>query len=93
MDLGKCDSGLVEALESDPDQTEQSLAVFVHLVAEPTAEQFRILAQVGAAPVRKGRRSARVVLSPRGVDLLSDQPWVRALTLSAPMHPLSVAAS
>jgi hypothetical protein len=85
----KFDPGLLEALESKPDPTERQLAVFIHLAADPTGDQISLLQRAGVTDLGAGSLIATGVVSPQDIDVLSDQSWVTALTLSAPLNPLS----
>ncbi|RAG83785.1 hypothetical protein DN069_20305 [Streptacidiphilus pinicola] len=89
MDELKIDADLLEALEALPDASEQRLAVFIHLADEPTSEERELLAHVGAAMLPASSTTTYAMMTPRDVRALSEEPWVFALTLSTPVHPLA----
>ena len=87
MDYQKMDTALVMALERA--QVQDTLTVFIqtaHPVQEPEANYLHELAVAGD---HAGKQILTATLTTEAVKQLSDQSWVRSLTLSQPLKPLN----
>ena len=62
--------------------------VFVHLAAEAGPSEIAILDALGVRGAVSGRCVLTGTLSARGVEELSDKPWIRQLRLSRRLRPL-----
>lgn len=87
MDYRKMDTALLLALERAQDQ--DALTVFVqsaHPLQQVEADYLQQLAVTGD---HAGKQILTATLSADAVKQLSDQDWVRSLTLSQPLKPLN----
>ncbi len=84
MDWSKVDAALAGALADAGDPGERLLPVFVHVDAGRADPS--ILADLDVQPEGGGVRTGMV--SPDGVDHLTDQPWVTRVQLSGPLRLL-----
>ena len=87
MDYQKMDTALVLALERAQDQ--DALTVFIqteHPVEQGQADYLHELAVTGDVA---GKRFLTATLTTDALKQLSDQSWVRSLTLSQPLKPLT----
>ncbi|HLU09170.1 MAG TPA: hypothetical protein VK003_05855 [Oceanobacillus sp.] len=86
MNYQKMDTALLMALEKAQDQ--DALTVFIqaaHPLQQPEAEYLHQLAVTGDL---EGKEILTATLTTDAVKQLSDQAWVRSLTLSQPLKPL-----
>jgi hypothetical protein len=87
MDYQKMDTALLMALERAEDQ--DALTVFIQ-TAHPVEQAENDYLQGIAAPGdHAGKQILTATLSADAVRQLSDQSWVRSLTLSQPLKPLN----
>ena len=88
MNYQKIDSGLAGALEDASNPDVRNLIVFVQTVGPLSQDQSNLLRQYGVSDVDSSRQIFTATLSPRAVEEISDQPWVRFLKLSNRLHAL-----
>lgn len=89
MDFAKLDAALASAVQASTQPDARTLPVFIHTDGEPTAEQRVFLLQAGVAAAVLGKRIMTATLSPRAVEQIAGQAWVRYLKLgSALRQPL-----
>ena len=88
MDYRKIDAALAVALQETPNRDDPSLLVFVHTERPPCEQEAAALERHGIR-TGDGRGPFTATLSPRAVEDLSDQPWVRSLKLSQRLRPTS----
>ena len=82
MDYRKVDTGLAGALDETGDEDATSLTVFIHTASVPDEEAIGILKGFGVSGATGDGQIFTATLSPRAVAQLSDQPWVKSITLS-----------
>jgi hypothetical protein len=82
MDNRKIDAVLAAALDEMKNPEERALPVFIHTAqtVDPTATTF--LREIGVKGATAGKKIFTATLSPRAVEELSKQPWVRYVKLS-----------
>jgi hypothetical protein len=88
VDYRKLDPALAIALQDAPNLDDPTLLVFVHTERPPGAQEAAALERHGIR-TGDGRGPFTATLSPRAVEDLSDQPWVRSLKLSQRLRPKS----
>jgi len=88
MNYQKIDPGLAGALEDALNPDARTLVVFIQTAGPPSPDQFTLLRQYGVSDADTDRQIFTVTLSPRAVEELSDQPWVKYLSLSSRLKPL-----
>ena len=82
MDYQKMDAALAAALAEVRDPEERALSVFIHTAHAPQDAEADFLEDLGVGGVTGGRQVFTATLSPRAVEELSDQPWLRYMKLS-----------
>ena len=82
MDYRKLDTALAAALDEVQDPEERSLSVFIHTAHAPGHAEVTYLEDLGVRGVTQRRQVFTATLSPRAVEELSDQPWLRYMRLS-----------
>jgi hypothetical protein len=82
MDYQKMDAALAAALAEVRDPEERALSVFIHTAHAPQDSEADFLEELGVGGVTGGRQVFTATLSPRAVEKLSDQPWLRYMKLS-----------
>lgn len=82
MDYRKIDAALAATLSEADDPDERLLAVFIHTIRAPTPAEALVLERHGTRGPTSGRQVFTATLSPRAVEEISKQPWVRAIKLS-----------
>ena len=89
MDYNKLDADLIAQLGEVPaDADEKPLSVFIHTTKAPGPDEEAFLKDLGHKGDIAGRELFTASLSPRAIDKLSSQPWVRYLKLSRERRPL-----
>jgi hypothetical protein len=89
MDYSKLDADLSAELDQAPaDPNEQAFLVYVQTDRPLGPQEAAVLSRAGATGDFVGRDLFNVTLSARGIDELSNQPWVRSLKLSRRLRPL-----
>ena len=88
MDYAKLDPGLQTALAQESTGAGRVLEVFVQTKGDPGPDAIEFLQRVGVRNVRPNRKVFTAQLAADVLDELSEQPWVMALTLSAPLRTL-----
>ncbi|MEW2373706.1 hypothetical protein AB0940_30705 [Streptomyces sp. NPDC006656] len=89
MDYRKLDAALgraVGAAEGDPGV--RDLLVLIRLTEPPSPAQLDELRRAGVGGTDTGRTILTGTLSRQDVETLSEQPWVRSLSLSGSRRPL-----
>ena len=86
MDYRKLDAALAASLEDVEDPEEQALHVFIHTDHAPAPTEAAVLKRLGVREGIGDRRVFSATLSPRAVEELSTQPWVKYLRLSQRLH-------
>jgi hypothetical protein len=89
MNYNKLDPGLQVALESADASVGRVLDVFVQTDGSQGPEAIAVLERMGVRNVRPHKKVFTAQLAANVLDELSEQPWVRALTLSTPLRPLT----
>jgi hypothetical protein len=89
VDYGKLDPGLQMALEHPQARGHRVLSVFVQTNGAPGPDAVALLERIGVRDIRPNRRVYTANVEAHVLDELSEQPWVRALTLSSPLRPLT----
>ena len=82
MDYRKLDTALAAALDEVQDPEERSLSVFIHTAHAPGHAELTYLEDLGVRGVTQRQQVFTATLSPRAVEELSDQPWLRYMRLS-----------
>jgi hypothetical protein len=85
---GKFTGGLLRALESASASPDELLPIFIELGEPPSADQATVLREAGVTSAVEGLDIITANLNRPGIELLSEQPWVMALTLSEKLRPL-----
>ena len=89
VDFSKLDADLSAELDQTPaNPDEPAFLVFVQTDRPLSQAEAAVLSRVGVAGNFVGRDLFTATLSPRAVDELSNQPWVRYLKLSRRLRPL-----
>jgi hypothetical protein len=88
VDYGKVTAGLRRALESPLYGGEEPLAIFIELADPPSEEQIALLREAGVTSSVEGLDIITAELTREGIEFLSEQPWVMAMTLSGTLRPL-----
>ncbi|MFJ8162323.1 hypothetical protein ACIRBY_15520 [Streptomyces sp. NPDC096136] len=89
MDYRKLDAALGRAVGAgDADPAARDLLVLVRLTEPPSQAQLEQLRRAGVNGTAGGRTVLTGTLSRRDVETLSEQPWVRSLSLSGSRRPL-----
>lgn len=88
MDYDKLDADLSAELDGVADANAATLPVFIHTEQPSGPEQEAFLRELGVSGEIAGRDVLTADLSPRAIDELSRQPWVRYLKLSRKLRPL-----
>ena len=83
MDYAKLDAALACAVEASKQPDSRTLQVFIHTDATPTDEQRLFLQRVGVASAALGKRIMTATLSPRAVEQIAGEQWVRYLRLGS----------
>lgn len=89
MDYFKIDSKLAAALMDSENQEERALPVFIHIAKSPSSTEIAFLKELGVDSVPRGRKVFTATLTPDGVARLSEQSWVKYLTLSKQLRMLN----
>jgi hypothetical protein len=89
MNYRKLDAALATALQQPPAPHERALSVFIHTERPPAPGEAEILESNGVRAGAGGRCIFTAMLSPRAIDELSEQPWVRSLRLATQLRPLA----
>lgn len=86
MDYDKIDASLAVALDEVDNREERMLSVFIQTTqgVDPAATDF--LKEIGVKGATEGKKIFTAKLSPRAVDELTKQPWVRYVKLSQKMR-------
>ena len=92
MNYQKLDAALSSVMsdrtrESRPDN-ERTLVVSVRTIDPPDAAQRVELERLGVHGVSERSRVFSAHLSPHAVEVLSEKPWVRLLSLARQLDPL-----
>jgi hypothetical protein len=89
MNFFKLDPGLLSAYAdaSETDALADPLEIFVHTNAPPTQEQAELLSRLGVRNILPGRRLFTGTVTVEGVDALSEQSWVKFLTIARTLLP------
>jgi hypothetical protein len=85
----KLDAALATALGEAHAPDEPAFIVFVHAEHPPGPEEKAVLERHGVSVGTGGRSIFTATLSPRSIDELTEQPWVRSLRLSSRLRPLT----
>lgn len=89
MDYRKIDPELAVALEETGEHhDEPSFSVFVRTTEAADSKATAVLGSLGVRHLEHGSRVYTAELSSRAVAELSEQPWVRSLSLSRILRPL-----
>jgi hypothetical protein len=90
VDYGTVNLGLRRALESPPKGGDDAtLPIFIELADPPTEDQIAVLHEAGVTSSVEGLDIITAELTREGIELLSEQPWVMALTLSGNLRSLA----
>jgi hypothetical protein len=89
MNYQKIDASLSAALSEQAFTDEPDLLVFIRTQTPPDDEQQEEMKQLGVQGVSPTKKVFAAQLSRRAVSELSDKPWVRLLSLSQQLKPLS----
>ena len=87
MDYQKMDTALLMALERAQDQ--DALTVFIQTARPVEQAEAEYLHELLVTDDLAGKQILTATLSADAVKQLSDQSWVRSLTLSQPLKPLN----
>lgn len=82
MDNSKIDAVLAAALDEMKNPEERVLSVFIHTAQKVDLTETTFLREIGVRGATAGKRVFTATLSPRAVEELSKQPWVRYVKLS-----------
>jgi hypothetical protein len=86
MDYAKVDAALALALQASTQPDARTLPVFIHTEVAPTDEQRVFLQRAGVASAVLGKRIMTATLSPRAVEQIAEQGWVRYLKLGSALR-------
>lgn len=87
MDYQKLDAPLAKALTESQDAEASVWDIFIHTARALSLSEVALLQRLGVtSDARNAILTAR--LSIRAIDELTDQPWIRVLTLSQKLRPL-----
>ena len=89
MKYYKLDAGLINAYEDacEADSWQDPFEIYVHTIAPPTNDQAEWLRSLGVRNVLPGHDLFTATVSAEGVDALSEQSWVKALTIARRLFP------
>lgn len=87
MNYQKMDTALLIALERAQEQ--DALTVFIQTVHPLEQVEANYLHQLAVTGDHEGKQILTATLTSDAVKQLSDQVWVRSLTLSQPLKPLT----
>ncbi len=82
MDYRKIDAVLAAALDEMKNPEERALSVFIHTAQKVDLTATTFLREIGVRGATEGKKIFTATLSPRAVEELSKQPWVRYVKLS-----------
>ena len=86
MNYAKLDAALTVALDqAGPDGA--GLVVFIHSDRPVGTAEAEVLDRHGVHTAAAGRQVVTATLTPHGIGVLSDEPWVRSIRLSSKMRP------
>jgi len=89
MNYRKLDTRLAAALEEMQNPEEPALAVFIHIAPAPDSSAATFLKDIGVKLTSPRQQIVTARVSPRDVEELSKQPWVRAVKLSQKLRMLN----
>jgi len=89
MDYGKLDAGLAAALsDTEDDMDNSALSIFIHAKHNVGPDEAEFLKQIGVDSDVDDRQILTATVSPKTLEILSAQPWVKYLRLSRTLRPL-----
>jgi len=88
MNYRKLDAKLAAVLDELENPEEAALSVFIYMAARPDPTASTFLKEIGVT-VSARQQIVTAKVSPRAVEELSKQPWVRAVKLSRTLRPLN----
>ncbi len=88
MNYRKLDAKLAAVLDEMENSEEAALSVFIYMTPRPDPNASTFLKEIGVK-VSARQQIVTAKVSPRAVEELSKQPWVRAVKLSRPLRPLN----
>jgi hypothetical protein len=88
MNYQKINASLSAALSENPLNDEPVLIVFISTTAPPDDDQLAELKRLGVKEAGASEDMFTARISSRAVAELSDQPWVRLISLSQQLKPL-----
>jgi hypothetical protein len=88
VDYRKIDAALATAIGETHAPDRAAFVVFVHTEHPPGPEEKDVLESHGVGVGTGSRNIFTATLSPRSIEELTEQPWVRSLRLSTRLRPL-----
>ena len=88
MDYAKLDAGLAAALGDVADEESRALNIFIHAKRPPQPDEARCLENTGLGSNALQQEVFTATVSPKVVDELSQQTWVKSLRLSRVLRPI-----
>jgi hypothetical protein len=85
----KLDAKLAAALDEAQNPEEPALSVFIHISPAPDSSAATFLQEIGVKVTSPRQQIVTAKVSPRAVEELSKQPWVRYLKLSQKLRLLN----
>jgi hypothetical protein len=89
MNYRKLDTRLAAALDEMKNPEEPALAVFIHMAQAPDSSAATFLKDIGVKLTSSRQQIVTARVSPRDVEELSKQPWVRQVKLSQKIRMLN----
>lgn len=89
MNYRKLDARLTAALDAVQNPEEPALPVFILMKQTPDSTAASFLKEIGVKVTSPRQQVFTAKISPRAVEELSNQPWVRAVKLSGTLRPMN----
>ena len=89
MNYRKLDTRLAAALGQIQNPEEPALSVFIHMAQAPDSTAATFLKDLGVKLTSARQQIITARVSPRNVEELSKQPWVRVVKLSQKLRMLN----